>query len=335
MKRSDCKGIPPLNLAIYKNHLPSVRAMLCIAERARFSDLVDDFACSKPLFLAFDLRRLAIARSLLSCGADPNELDVSGETALHVAIGKNNREAVALLLEQAGLDINALNAPGDTALHLAAYDGRDEIFRLLLAVSGQDNTLKNHLGCTALHVAAEMGHECIVRQLLEVPTIDLNARDNNGSTALSLANDKTIRLRFLLMNQIDVNDDGVYRSSALHRAVEHKDVTSVSLFLGDPRLNPNVYDDMGWTPLCHAAYHGDLQMVDLLLSRADVEVNTPMCPPLFYAARESHLAVVERLIMTETIIVDVKFCGLSPAQVAARSGHADIVRVLERKQRSM
>ncbi|KAJ5288084.1 hypothetical protein N7478_003770 [Penicillium angulare] len=335
MKRSDCKGIPPLILAIYKNHLPIVNAMLRIAGSARGLNLVDDFAMSKPLSLALHLGRLDIAQCLLSYGADPNGSDVYGEAALQITIRKDDKKAVVMLLQQAGLEVNAANAAGETALHIAAYYGRDEIFRLLLAVSGQDHDLKTHLGCTALHVAAEMDRECIVKQLLEVPNIDLNARDNNGSTPLSLTNNSRIRLRFLLEKRIDVNDDGVYRSSALHRAIEQKDVASVSLLLAEPRLNPNVYDDMGWTPLCQAAYHGDLQMVDLLLGRADVEVNTPMCPPLFYAAREAHLAVVKRLIKVESIIVDVKFCGQSPIQAAVQSGHAEIVRVLGRKQRLM
>ncbi|KAJ5267838.1 ankyrin [Penicillium angulare] len=92
---------------------------------------------------------------------------------------------------------------------------------------------------------------------------------------------------------------------------------------------------MDWTPLCQTAYHGDLQMLDLLLGRADVEVNTPMCSPLFYAAREVYLAVVERLIKVESMIVDVKFRGQSPIQAAVQSGHAEIVRVLGRKQRLM
>ncbi|KAJ5100999.1 hypothetical protein N7456_007051 [Penicillium angulare] len=73
-------------------------------------------------------------------------------------------------------------------------------------------------------------------------------------------------------------------------------------------------------------------MVDLLLGRADVEINTPMCPPLFFAAREAHLAVLERLIKVESMIVDVKFFGHSPIQAAVQSGQAEIVRVLGRKQ---
>lgn len=332
VKRSDSKGIPPLNLAIYKNHLPILDAMLHhIAGKLLEAEWVDEYAGHIPLSLALRLGWLDIAQSLLSYGADPNETDIYGDTSLHVAISKGHEKAVVLLLDQARLEVNATNRAGETALHIAAYYGYDAIFRLLLAAPGQNHDVRNNLQCTALHIAAEMGHRSIVRQLLAIPNIDLNARDDNGSTPLSLTKDRGIRLLFLLEDHID-DDDGVERRSALHRAVEQRDVPSASLLLEAPTLNPNVYDDMDWTPLCQATYHGDLQMVDLLLSRADVKVNTPRCPPLFYAAQQGHSAITERLIKVEGIDVDLGFCGLSPLQAAARSGHADITRMLQGKK---
>ncbi|KAJ5982369.1 hypothetical protein N7451_012469 [Penicillium sp. IBT 35674x] len=249
---------------------------------------VDDFAEHKPLFLTVRLGWLDIAQSLLSFGAEPNETDIYGDTALHIATNKGHEMAVALLLDQVGLEVNARNGAGETALHIAADYGYDAIFRLILAAPDWNYDVRNNLGCTALHITTESGHRSIVKQLLAIPNNDLNARDNNGSTPLSLTNDKGIRLLFLLKDHIDVNDGEFESDSALHRAVKQRDVPSTTLLLGKPRLNPNLYDDMDWTPLCHAIYHGDLQMVDLLLSRADVGVNTPRCPPLFYAAQQGY-----------------------------------------------
>ncbi|KAJ5330532.1 hypothetical protein N7476_000315 [Penicillium atrosanguineum] len=241
MKRSDRKGKPPLNVAIYKNDLLIVNVMLRhIARRPLGSEWVDNFAEHKPLFLALRLGWLDIAQSLLSYGADPNETDIYGDTALHVATRKGHEKAVALLLDQTGLEVNATSRDGETALHVAAYYGYESIFRRLLAAPGQNYDVRNNLQCTALHIAAERGHRSIVRQLLAIPNIDLNARDNNGSTPLSLTNDRKIRLLFLLEDHIDVNDDGVERCSALHRAVEQRDVPSASLLLKQPTLNPNV-----------------------------------------------------------------------------------------------
>ncbi|KAJ5292139.1 hypothetical protein N7478_001390 [Penicillium angulare] len=316
MKRSDYKGMPPLNLAIYKNHLPIVIGMLQLARRPLGLEWVDEFAYCKPLFLALRLGRLDIAQSLLSHGADPNETDINGDTALHVAISKRHEKAVAVMLGQARLEVTAMNRAGETALHAAAYYKYDAIFLLLLAAPGQNHEMRDNLGRTALHIAAEMGHRSIVRQLLGIPSVDLNGNKNPT----------------LVGGSHRCDDDGVERPSTLHRAVKQRDIASASLLLEESRLNPNVYDDMGWTPLRQATYHGDLQMVD---SRADVEVNTPRCPPLFYAAQQGHSAIVERLIKIEGIDIDLGFRGSSPLQAAARSGHGNITRMLQRKKQSM
>lgn len=55
---------------------------------------------------------------LLERGADPNQRDVIGNTALHLAACTNHTEMVTLLLK-AGTDINAIDNSGRTPLHLA------------------------------------------------------------------------------------------------------------------------------------------------------------------------------------------------------------------------
>ena len=59
-----------------------------------------------------------IARLLLEKGADPNQKDAIGNTALHLAACTNNIEVITLLLS-AGTDIKSLDNWGRTPLHLA------------------------------------------------------------------------------------------------------------------------------------------------------------------------------------------------------------------------
>jgi hypothetical protein len=58
------------------------------------------------------------ARILLENGANPNQKDAVGNTALHLAACTNNIEVITLLLT-AGTDINSLDNSGRTPLHLA------------------------------------------------------------------------------------------------------------------------------------------------------------------------------------------------------------------------
>jgi ankyrin repeat protein len=64
-------------------------------------------------------------------GADANEQDEEGRTALHFASGYNEVECMRALLE-AGADANALDANSNTALHYAAGYGNVEAAKLLL-----------------------------------------------------------------------------------------------------------------------------------------------------------------------------------------------------------
>ncbi|UCE71194.1 MAG: ankyrin repeat domain-containing protein, partial [Nitrospiraceae bacterium] len=76
-----------------------------------------------------DLKTAAFAgltekvNSLIKDGANVNEKDKSGETALMAAALMGNTEIVIRLLEH-GADVNAKDMNGETALMAAAFTGR-------------------------------------------------------------------------------------------------------------------------------------------------------------------------------------------------------------------
>lgn len=72
---------------------------------------------SSRAILVSNMRHLS-AQLLLEKGADPNQKDAIGNTALHLAVCTNNIEVITLLLS-AGTDINSLDNRGRTPLHLA------------------------------------------------------------------------------------------------------------------------------------------------------------------------------------------------------------------------
>jgi ankyrin repeat protein len=77
---------------------------------------------------------------------------------------------------------------GDTMLHLAAMKGNKEIVDFLLE-NGADPLTKDKFGATALHLAAITGHDNTVKSLTDSPEgrITINSQDNKGDTALILA----------------------------------------------------------------------------------------------------------------------------------------------------
>jgi ankyrin repeat protein len=70
---------------------------------------------NKELFKAIDRENLLLIRTEIQNGAEPNEKNGYGDTAMHFSITKGNLEILKLLLELGG-DINAKNQEGVSLL---------------------------------------------------------------------------------------------------------------------------------------------------------------------------------------------------------------------------
>jgi ankyrin repeat protein len=92
---------------------------------------------------------------------------------------------VARLLLDKGADIDEQDDSGSTALLYACMNGRVPMVRLLLE-KGADPTIASAQGWIPLTRAAVKGHLEVVRLLLAHPRarVTINRRDDNGQTAL-------------------------------------------------------------------------------------------------------------------------------------------------------
>lgn len=114
-----------------------------------------------------------VAFYLLEAGAEINDVDDGGQTALHQAARGGDTEFVAALIE-AGADVHRADNSGFTPLHIAAATSSDIVARLIKA--GADvNARSINEKITPLHQAVAFGNSQIVRLLLEAgadPTVD-------------------------------------------------------------------------------------------------------------------------------------------------------------------
>lgn len=136
----------------------------------------------------FDLMRLFLAQ-----GANINQVNANGESALALAAWKGNLEVVKWLLERGaninsgprqwsalhyatfaghrkifdyliaqGADINALSTNGSSPLMMAVYEGREDLARALVE-KGANTAVKNDWGDGALEWAMRFGHLNVAR----------------------------------------------------------------------------------------------------------------------------------------------------------------------------
>lgn len=119
---------------------------------------------------------------LVRAGADVNERDSLGRSAIHVT---RNHEAVKALLD-AGADPNAETLLGETALHFLPIGADEDYLKLLVEDGGADiNKREDRRGRTPLMSAIEQDLDIALRILDYGP--DLNAVDDVGNGPLHYA----------------------------------------------------------------------------------------------------------------------------------------------------
>ena len=113
------------------------------------------------------------------------------------------------------------------------------------------------------------------------------------------------------------------------QAAKDRDVAAVRSLLKQ-RADVNLAEADGATALHWAAYHGDLDVLNLLIAagaRVD-RANDLSITPLALASENGHAAIVERLLAKGANPNAASETGVTPLMRAARSGNVAIVRAL-------
>lgn len=140
------------------------------------------------LIEAVKLGDLSRIREIL-CVVDPNQEKKFGSKAIHWASSQNSLDykgwEIVRELIQSGANVNEKNNSGYTALHIASGNGCDEIIKELLQ-GGANINEKDIAGMTPLHIASKRGSTDIVKILLQNGA-NIDEKDNDGGTALHWA----------------------------------------------------------------------------------------------------------------------------------------------------
>jgi len=178
---------------------------------------------------------LSKVRQLVADGADIEERDDSGRTALHIATFYSHKKMFSFLVK-AGSDVNAFEDDQYDVVTIAAVANDVEMLQLTLASGcNPKNTTSLYKG-TALIASAHLGHTEVVDVLLKANS-NVDHVNNLGWTAL---------LEAVILG------DG---SSKYVKVVK-----SLLAFKADK----NIADNQGVTPLEHARQRGYEEIIELL-----------------------------------------------------------------------
>jgi len=140
-----------------------------LQEGARTDEV--DVEGNTPLHVAVEAPRneVATVQCLLAAGLDPNARNHIAATPLHfVSLRKGSQRSIANLLLEGGAEIDASTLAGKTTLHFACESQLPELVETL-CLFGADTNLQDQEGNTAMHLvlARPGGRDTVKRQLLE------------------------------------------------------------------------------------------------------------------------------------------------------------------------
>ncbi len=295
-----------------------------------------------PLHWAAHADDAAVVGLLIEAGADAAAANRYGVRPLSLAC-TNGNAAVAELLLDAGADADTTAAEGETALMTAARTGDLDLVRLLLDRGADVNAAESWRGQTALMWAAAEGHARLIPTMLSRGA-DVSARSAKGWTPLLFAvrEGRIGVVQTLLEAGVDVEEAlPVVRETRRGGTSAERSATGLNAFL---LAAANAHYELaallvdrgadvdaaarGWTALHQVSWvrkagiagsnnpapKGSGRMTSLEFVRkivaagADVDARVTSRPP----------AGISRL----------NFLGGTPFLLAARTGDADLMRLL-------
>ena len=302
---------------MYATEHIDVRAAKILLQREKIDINAKDAAGKTALIHAAEQDRVEVVKLLIQQEKiDINGKDTDGRTALMYAAERDRIEVVRLLIQQRKIDVNARDGAGQTALGHAVVQNHVEVVKLLIRQEFTDVNMRDVTGCTALMYAVKECHVSMVKLLLEQESVDVNAINNSRMAAMGQAAEigATNILELLLTEKnIDVNHRDAQGRSALliaayslgHRPFTHWNPPDcchevMGVLLKRPDVNVNVKGTIQPqnTTLHEAVNCGDLDAVNLLLKRSDIDteiVNADGRTPLALAEALDYKDVVKTL----------------------------------------
>jgi ankyrin repeat protein len=301
------------------------------------------FAASlPPLVEAAKAGNRDTLRALLQKGANANDADGDGTTALHWASYRNDPESVDLLIK-AGAKVNSKTDLGVTPLWIASQNGGDAVVRRLLqgvvgqlAAKGANVNARGTRGQTALMWAVSQKHAQVVTVLLshkpdihlktdtyqEVVAVPPHSYDGN-SRMISLGAETALLFaarvgdaasaKLLLAAGANPNNTDAWGVSATSLAA-HANHTDIVIMLLDKGADPNG-GKAPMTALHNAVMHRNEKAVAALLARG---ANANATVKNWTPSRRS----------SDDLNYPPEFVGATPLWLAARSLAPAVMKLL-------
>ncbi|XP_067650463.1 ankyrin repeat domain-containing protein 50-like [Haliotis asinina] len=320
----------PLHDACSKGELERVKRIIC-------GDLVEVNIRDKrngrtPLMVAAKKGRKEVVDFLMSVGASVSQADDEGNTILDWACKGGHVDIVKRLVSEYSVDVNRKTKTGQTPLMTVALLGHRDMFDVLVS-EGADVYQVDNDDFSILHWACRGGHVDMVKHIVAKYSADINRKAKRGEVPLMTAayNGHSDVVDFLVNKGADVSQLDDNDCNVLHWACRGGHVGMVKHLVSEYTVDVNGKAKMGKVPLMTAAYFGDRDVFDVLVSvGANVsQIDDNGDSILRWACAGGHVNMVKHLVSEYRLDVNRKGkSGKTPLIIAAQRGWRNVFKVL-------
>ncbi|KAI0902149.1 ankyrin repeat-containing domain protein [Annulohypoxylon nitens] len=295
------------------------------------AEVPGDLTPRTPLRLATRVNNVDGARTLLEQGADPNHINRSKSTCLHVASHWRHPEMIQLLV-QYGADIDAVDEDLESPLLVACETGYSKTVESLVKLNANLNLKsvenQNEPGWSALASAARLNHAQCVRILLEANAdIEISTPHWGTPLAVAVALGSLDICKLLVEKGANPNHELIAPPILLFamHSRDHKFRLEITKVLVERGVRINACDSEGRTALHYACWSDELQkysIVEYLLEKgADVNYqDNDGDNPLHIAVTKGDITLLQILLNQDNINMEAWNTGKwTPLNLAAKS----------------
>ncbi|MBU3580021.1 ankyrin repeat domain-containing protein [Polynucleobacter sp. 73C-SIWE] len=167
---------------------------------------------------------------------------------------------------------------------------------------------------------------CLVSQLSQAQTPDQIA-----DFAKAAKFDNVSEVNLLLKKGINPNTVDANGNPMLILAIRDKSTNVIDALLNDKRIDVDLSNKSGETPLMMASIEGNLPLVKTLVLGHKAQLDHIGWTPLHYACAKGHLEVAQFLVANGAIVDSLSAGNTTPLMMAVQSGNEQLVKFLLEK----
>ena len=263
-----------------------------------------------------------------------NGRDMWDQTPLVVAI-KTRRTEIAEILLESGASSKTEDRDGTSPLSHAVLTG-DSVMATLLLKHGADLESGGYSKKTPLIYAARWGHFRMVKLLLEFGT-NPGVEDSDGETPLLYAAraEAYDTVHLLIEHGADPEQKNKYGRTALIKLIKSGFFAPVVFLLRKIKVDYNIPDGFGQTPLVYAVLINEEKIANLLLELgAKTEVaDDNRTTALSHAVQNQYLTMTELLLKFGANSETVDHDGKTPLDYAKEMDHKELIWLLKSQKK--